>query len=243
MCPQRSYPRGLLLGLLFLIFAAPASAALIKSYDFNGNFADTLGNGSDLVPFGGTISGGRYIFGFNQGLGLDSALPSTSNYAIEFKFEMTDDPTFWNKLIDFEDQTSDIGLYVGGDRLRFFNDTAGGPDPIPLNTDVVVTLTRNGATNEVAGLRTNVRHLLVREVPRHGAVRSAGDQFPNKGDIQNVCRDVGEVELSRPVRITLARHFVGQHGVLDDPRGSSHINENSHLLGVADFAHDLTADR
>ncbi len=114
MCPQRLYPRGLLVGLLFLIFAAPASAALIKSYDFNTNFADTLGNGSELAPFGGTISGGRYIFGFNQGLRLDSALPSTSNYAIEFKFEMTDDPTFWNggkreaskKLVSFGSYTS-----------------------------------------------------------------------------------------------------------------------------------------
>jgi len=168
MCPQRSYPRGLLVGLLFLIFATPASAALIKSYDFNGNFADTLGNGSELASFGGIISGGRYIFGFNEGLGLDSALPSTSNYAIEFKFEMTDDPTFWNKLIDFEDQTSDIGLYVGGDRLRFFNDTAGGPDPIPLNTDVVVTLTRNGATNEVAGLLNGVQQWSFIDTPNHG---------------------------------------------------------------------------
>lgn len=165
---QRLYPRGLLFGLLFVIFAAPASAALIKSYDFNGNLADTLGNGLALVSFGGTISGGRYIFGFNQGLRLGSALPSTSSYAIEFKFEMTNDPTFWNKLIDFENQTSDVGFYIGGDRLRFFNDTTGGPDPIPLNTDVVATLTRNGATKEVTGLLNSVQQWSFIDTLNHG---------------------------------------------------------------------------
>ena len=64
--------------------------------------------------------------------------------------------------------TARLGLYVGGDRLRFFNDTAGGPDPIPLNTDVVVTLTRNGTTNEVAGLLNGVQQWSFVDTLNHG---------------------------------------------------------------------------
>ena len=137
--------------------AQPASAALIKSYDFNGDLTDTLGNGADLVAFGGSLGGGRYTFGNNQGLRLSSALPSTTDYTIEIKFEMTSNPTFWNKLIDFQNRGSDTGLYVGGDRLQFFNTTVGGPNAISLNTDVVVRLERNGTTGQVVGSTNGVQ--------------------------------------------------------------------------------------
>jgi len=145
--------------MLVIIFLIPAatSAALINSYDFDGDLTDTLGNGVDLVALGGTISSGRYVFDNNQGLSLASALPSTTSYQIEIKFQMTTNPTTFNKLVDFESLAIDIGLYINGDRLRFFTDSSNGVvDRIPLNTDVTVNLIRDGSTNEVKGLLNGV---------------------------------------------------------------------------------------
>ena len=96
--------------------------------------------------------------------------------------------------------------------------------------------------NEAAGIRIKVRHLLVRQVPGHAGARSTGNQFPNEADIQDVRGDVGEVERPRPIRIAPTCYLFGQHGVLDDPRGSRHVDEHSNLLCVSGFAYDLAAD-
>ena len=50
---------GLFVAMAVATAAQNAHAALIKSYDFDGSLADTLGNGADLVASGGTVSGGR----------------------------------------------------------------------------------------------------------------------------------------------------------------------------------------
>ena len=134
-----------------LLTTTSASAGLVKSYDFNGDLTDTLGNGADLVAAGGTINGGRYEFDHNQGLTLTSALPDTNNYQIEIKFQFNSTPLTYMKLIDFEALTTDFGLYIQSNNLRFFNDSLFGTDPISPNTEMVVVLTRNGSTNEVKG--------------------------------------------------------------------------------------------
>ena len=144
--------------LLILLLIAPfqAHAALIKSYDFDGDLTDTLGNGLDLISGGGTLGGGRYTFGANQGLRLDSALANTSDYAIEIKFEFDSIDPFWKKVLDYQNLATDTGLYVAVDRVRFYDSTAGGPTPIPTNTDVVARITRDGATNQVQGFIDNI---------------------------------------------------------------------------------------
>ena len=96
-----------------------AQAALVNSYDFDGSYADTLGAGNDIVGSGGTISGGEYIFSGNQGLRLTDALPSTTDYAIELGFSVTDSVGGYNKLIDFQDLASDLGLYIYSGTLDF----------------------------------------------------------------------------------------------------------------------------
>ena len=65
--------------LIVLVFiavtmSAPVHSALIKSYDFDGDYTDTLGNGDNLVASGGSISFGMYNFDLNQGLRLNNAL-------------------------------------------------------------------------------------------------------------------------------------------------------------------------
>ncbi|MEX2453179.1 MAG: LamG-like jellyroll fold domain-containing protein, partial [Rhodospirillaceae bacterium] len=137
---------------LFLAGAAPASATLVKSYDFNGDLTDTLGNGADLVSFGGSLAtSGLYTFSGNQGLRLDAALVDTSTYAIEMKVQMTSNGSFWKKLIDYQNLTSDMGLYIRSSSLHFYNASATGAVGIPVLTDAVITLTRDDATDLVSG--------------------------------------------------------------------------------------------
>jgi PEP-CTERM motif len=122
-----------------------SQAGIIKSYDFDGGLSDTLGNGVNLIASGGTISGGRYSFTANQGLRLTSALPSTTNYGIEFRFRVNDSTAGYNKLIDFQDLASDLGLYVLSGQLDFY--TVGpAAGSILLNTDYTVGLSRSGGS-------------------------------------------------------------------------------------------------
>lgn len=157
------YPLILSVLVLALLSAMPVHATTIKSYDFNGNLADSLGNGNTLTAFGGSISGGRYSFGLNQGLSLNNAFASTSSYSIEIKFQVNAPSTSsWRKLIDFENLTEDTGFYFFGSSsaapfgIQFYPVVGNGPGVIPLNTDVEVRLTRNGITNEVEGFLNNV---------------------------------------------------------------------------------------
>ena len=91
------------------------------------------------------MSGGRYSFTNNQGLRLTSALPSTTDYAIEMKLRVDDSVAGFNKLVDFQDLLSDVGLYVLGGTLDFF--TAGpSAGVITVATEFTVGLERAGGT-------------------------------------------------------------------------------------------------
>lgn len=129
-------------------YSATANAALINSYDFNDDLSDTLGNGLGLTASGGTVSGGRYNFSGNQGLRLSSALPSTTDYGIEIGFQMNDSLSGWNKLIDFQDLASDLGLYVNNGTIDFYTaGPAGGS--VLLNTDFTVGIARSAGIIEL----------------------------------------------------------------------------------------------
>jgi hypothetical protein len=131
-----------------VLMTSLAQAALLNSYDFDGGLADTLGNGLDLVASGGTVADGRYSFTINQGLRLESALPSTANYAIEIRLTVDDSVSGFNKLIDLQDLGSDNGLYVYNGDLRFYNysNQAGS---VVVGAETTVGLARFGSTLEV----------------------------------------------------------------------------------------------
>lgn len=98
--------------MAFLLGAAAAQGAILKSYDFTTGLGDSLGNGTVLAAAGGTVGGGLYTFGPNQGLRLTDALPSTTTYGLEMRLRFDDSIAAWAKLIDFQDRTSDDGLYI-----------------------------------------------------------------------------------------------------------------------------------
>lgn len=125
-------------------FISVANAGLIKSYDFNGDLSDTLANGVDMTASGGALGGGLYTFGHNQGLRLTSALSDTADYAIEMRLRIDDDLSSWNKLLDFEDLTSDNGLYLFDGNFDFYvsgQNILGGP--VNLNEFFTISFVRS----------------------------------------------------------------------------------------------------
>ena len=107
-----------------------------------------MGNGSDLVGSGGTVGAQRYSFSNNQGLRLTSALPSTSNYGIEIKMQINDSLAGFNKVIDFQNLASDIGLYILGGAVDFYTvGPTGGT--VSLGSDFTLGLARSGGSIEV----------------------------------------------------------------------------------------------
>jgi len=113
-----------------MIASGIANAGLLKSYDFNGDYNDTLGNGDELVASGGSILNGLYNFTDNQGLQLTSALTNTSNYAIEMRLSVNDNLTGWSKLIDFQEFSTDNGFYLRNNNFDFYvsgSNLLGGP--------------------------------------------------------------------------------------------------------------------
>jgi len=138
------------LAVVITVLLSPmgANADLIKSYDFDGDLSDTLGNGVDLTDSGGIVSGGRYSFSHNEGLRLTSALPGTTDYGIELSFQVNDDLANWNKIIDFADLTLDFGLTVfdGGIDFWTIGPMAGS---IVLDTDVTIAIARAGGVVDI----------------------------------------------------------------------------------------------
>ena len=125
-----------------------ANAGLIKSYDFNGDLSDTLGNGPDLISLGGTLSNGEYIFDKGQGLTLNSAVLDTSSYAFEIGFKATQYTMVWNSLVNFSvGGTSDLALYYNNSSttrgITLYN--TGEFDSVSLNQgeDFVLGFERN----------------------------------------------------------------------------------------------------
>ena len=69
----------------------------------------------------------------------------TSDYGIEFKVRVDDDLSSYNKLIDFQNLSLDVGLYVKDGQIFFYSSgTAAGS--VTLATDFTVGLERNGGT-------------------------------------------------------------------------------------------------
>lgn len=169
----------LFLGVL-LINATPVSATVINSYDFNGNLVDSLGHGANLTAFGGNLAPfGRYSFNLNQGLSLANAFASTTSYSIEIKFQVNAPTTSsWHKLVDYQNLVEDTGFYfhstasTGPFGVQFYPDVFDGPGGIPLNTDAVLRLTRNGVSNEVEGFLNNVSQWKFVDISNNAVPRS-----------------------------------------------------------------------
>lgn len=120
------------------------AATALHYYNLEGSFADALG-GPSLTDAGGSLSGGAYVFGPNQGLVLSGAMPQ-SVYTLDMSFRL-DTTSGYRRLVDFKDSTSDTGLYNLNGQLNFYNlvTGAGAPEPIQPNQLVRLSLSRDAS--------------------------------------------------------------------------------------------------
>ena len=116
--------------LIASLLAQPLYASAASLYDFNGTLNDSLGSGPAMVANGGSVVGGDYVFGPNQGLSLDWSNFNAARYDItlRFSFTTTGVGASWRKIVDFEARETDEGLYAFNDRLQFV-ETASNRGP------------------------------------------------------------------------------------------------------------------
>lgn len=105
--------------LLALAPRIASSATLIHEYRLDGTFADQLG-GPSLVSTGGVLGPLGYNFAAGHTLSVAGALANTGHYAIEMFFSL-DETNDYRKLIDFQNLTSDDGLYNIDGVLNFYD--------------------------------------------------------------------------------------------------------------------------
>lgn len=136
------------LGSLSVLVMTASGATLTDNYVLSSSLNDTLG-GPSLVADGGTQSATGYSFAANQGLNLSSALSNSGDYSILMDFSYST-LTGYRKILDFQNRTSDNGLYNLNTALDFFPVSSGAG---VFSPDVLarVVLTRNSGTNTVTG--------------------------------------------------------------------------------------------
>jgi hypothetical protein len=116
-------------------------------YQLNGTLADALG-GPSLMALGGTLTATLYASGSNLGLNATPTLTNPANYTLELNFLWTHLTGSWQKIVDFHNLTSNVGLYAVGNGLHFVN----GPFEANVFTQLEFArfvLTRDDATNIV----------------------------------------------------------------------------------------------
>jgi len=136
------------LGLAAALAGGAALAdVLVRDYDFPEKLSDHTEKGPRLEALRGMLGFGNYRFEAGHGLVLADGGVS-DQYAVEitFRFEKVDG---WQKIIDFKDRASDVGLYVYNGSLQFYPFSAGG-EFRPGET-YRVRLERDRATKRVSG--------------------------------------------------------------------------------------------
>ena len=138
-----------LCSLFALAFAPLRGAVLINEYALRGNLNDNLG-GTPLTSLGGQITALGYVFAANQGVSLSIPFLSFSNFSIELSFKF-DAVTGYRKIADFKSLAEDMGFYVLNGSLNFYPVTTAPQVDFTPGTNVVVALTRDGASGIVTG--------------------------------------------------------------------------------------------
>jgi hypothetical protein len=138
--------------LLFAILGCGAARAqtLVHAYYFNGTLNDSVGSTALTNPYGGSLTSnpGYYTFGTAQGLGFTGASGLQTDFTIAMRFSF-DTLGGYQRIIDFSNLGSDIGMYTLGTALRFYPVTSGGT--LTANTGIDFILTRSSSSGLVTG--------------------------------------------------------------------------------------------
>lgn len=127
--------------LTLVTATASTAATLVSQLTFDAGFTDTAGGAT--ASGAGSVSGGRYNFAANQGLGVTMGT-GLSSYSIVFSVEL-DATGGYRKLLDVGGLVSDNGLYNLSGGLRYFSASSSGGS-ITANTDATIAVTFDGTT-------------------------------------------------------------------------------------------------
>ena len=138
---------GVVAALALLTTANSVAQAATYNYSLNGTLAEDSGTGPSLVAYGGTFApGGGYIFGVQQGLSL-SGTGIYDDYSIAIRFYFNDvnqSPPIccgpYQRILDFQNRTSDSGLYSHSGTLDLFASSYHPGDPSAISSSQVFTM-------------------------------------------------------------------------------------------------------
>lgn len=123
---------------------APSVSMPSHLYTFDDGLNDAY---SELSLVGdGDVSGGRYTFDAGEGLQLIDGLADTSTYSIAMELEVDSLGPVFKKMLDFQNQTDDNGLYMTFDRFQLYPNSFLSSATVEPNTDFQLVLTHDGAT-------------------------------------------------------------------------------------------------
>ncbi len=177
---------------------------------------DTLADfqgGQDLDPLGGTgtLDGGIYGFGTNQGLATQIPTANANDYTLElfFQFDEMDATTGYQKIVDFNGGTSEAGFYVYsdasvGNRLRYLAEDNGvsfftGSTQLAPDTWYHLVLTRDDSAAQP--LRSYLDGQLERSYPATSA-----------GHVIGAFTADGNSSFTRQVQLLHSADSFGEHG-------------------------------
>lgn len=126
-----------------LCVAGASHAGLVHQYELNGNLKDAKG-GADLLSFDGAMGANAYGFTENQGLQLQFALGSV--YTIDMEFRLAGDKANYQRLLNFQYETGDHGLYVSTNTFCFYRGSCLKGDTFKTNQDIRLTVTRDSSS-------------------------------------------------------------------------------------------------
>jgi len=150
----------LFITIFFGLGIQEADAELKGNYQFQGDLSSSVAGAPDLVDLGtgsfavDTVNGiSRQVFVFNEGEGLrldiNGLIPNdVYTIVVHFMFDTRDNA--FQKVIDFENFGSDMGLYVTESHLRFYNEAISSDLFPPVGTYAQVILTRDSSDNVIA---------------------------------------------------------------------------------------------
>lgn len=164
---ERSAVAGIAFTFLFAIGTAARAQTPNHSYDLNGTLTDTYGGPSLTVGSGTSFTANGLNFGANPNLALSSVITSPV-YSIETYFKFTDSSSGYRKIIDFDNYTSDNGLYSHNGNLEFYGPNSEGVGAqISSGTMVDVLLTRD-SSNNVTGYVNGVQQFTFIDSSNYG---------------------------------------------------------------------------
>ena len=167
-----------------LVCAPALASAQNHVYNFNNSLSD-LYAGPSLNADGGTLGPNGYTFGANQGLSLSNVFSAGSSYSIAIR-SYFDALGGYQKMVDFQDRSSDNGAYALNDSPNFYPAGTGGQ--VYANGVLAFTvLTRDASTGLFNMYVNGVQEVSFTDVNGWGDFTSAAgiarffeDDFPTR---------------------------------------------------------------